>query len=246
MAVLGRYQVPGGRGLGHPERLGMGPFQQQHGVQRPDRKRVLLMRRVLVTLLVVVASLAACGRTPRGDQPGGGSAGQSDPNEGAPNIDWLHPLGGGITLSEASAASTYVSFKVVDPGLGSPTLIQVDDPSEVDSNSRMVAFVYNMPKDGVVNVEEQQAAPGMAENLVARAKAYAATPSPAPSDAQFEMVPLGKGQALLVSRDGVGAEVWVQDGVLFQVTGPTLAPDRAQDLALPVYASAAGSGGKSG
>ena len=53
------------------------------------------------------------------------------------------------------------------------------------------------------------------------------------------MVPLGNGQALLASQGGIGAEVWVQDGVLFSIDGPTITPDQVQALSTQVYASAA-------
>lgn len=118
------------------------------------------------------------------------------------------------------------------------SLIQVDDPSSVEAEARVVAFVYDLGGDGLVNVEEQQAPSSMAENLVGRADPYGATPSPAASAARFEIVPLGDLKALLISQGGVGAEVWVQGGVLYQVTGPSITPDRAQALAKEVYAAA--------
>ena len=203
-----------------------------------------MMRRA-ATLALVLTVFTACARSSEGgrsgDQPvSDGGSSEHPPNEAGPQIDWNSPLRDGITLKQASDANAYVPFKVVDPGLGTATLIQVDDPQQmVAAATRTVAFVYNRADTGVINVEEQLAGPGVAQNLVARANAYAATPSPQPSDAQFQMVPLGDARALLVSQGNVGAEVWVQRGVLFEITGPALTPDAAQSLAATVYAAAA-------
>jgi hypothetical protein len=137
----------------------------------------------------VVALVGACSPSPKGDQPG--SSGPPPGVELGPQIDWQHPLHGGITVATGAAAASYVVFKVVDPGIGTPTLVQVDDPSQVDLASRIVAFVYDLPNYGTVNVEEQEATLGTDQNLIARANAFTTTPSPDALAAQFHMVPLG-------------------------------------------------------
>ena len=193
------------------------------------------------TLLAVglLAISSACAKSPGADQPAGGVSAGAVASGGGPPINWNSPLQDGVTVQGAAAATTDVPFKVVDPRVGNPSLIQVDDPAQVAAASRTVAFVYNLPGDGIVNVEESTAATGMGANLVARANAYAADPTPDPAAASFQMVALGDGQALLVSQGGRGAELWVQGGVLFEITGQTLTSDQAQELAAVVYKTAA-------
>ena len=203
------------------------------------------MRRLilLVSISLSVAAAACADQSTSVDipaAPGAGGDGATGPN-GGPPIDWSHPLKDGVSLTGPAAAANKVSFNAVDPGIGTPTLVQMDDPTQVDPSTETVAYVYSLPSIGTINVEERPAAQGMADNLVARANAFDAEPSPDPSEPQFQMVQLGSGQALLVTQGGVGAITWVQGGILFSVTGPTVSPDDVQNLAAEVYAAAASS-----
>jgi hypothetical protein len=105
-----------------------------------------------------------------------------------------------------------------------PALIQVDDPAQVPVDDRTVAFVYQLPAAGTVVVEERNAHLTLTE-LRRRADAPGV-----PADA-FQMVPVRATRGLLVSGNGIGGLLWVEGGVLFDITGPSVSPSQVQALA---------------
>lgn len=223
----------------------MGSFQQQYGIQRHPRPQLLLRGTRLVSLALVAGLvLVSCGRSTLGDHPpapqAGSSTGEGTNGVVAPSIDWSAPLRDGIALNNAADLGPYVPFTVVDPRLGTPSLIQVDDPTQVPPDLRLVAFVYdNLSGYGLINIEEQQAPPGMEQNLEQRAADSAATPSPDPSAAQFHILSINGQNVLLGSQLNHASTLWVQGGVLFEVTGPDLTPDQATTLATQLVSTAA-------
>jgi hypothetical protein len=122
-------------------------------------------------------------------------------------------------------AARYVHFKVREPRFASrPALIQVEDPAQVPVDDRTVAFVYHLPAAGTVVVEERSAHLTLAE-LRRRADAPGV-----PVDA-FQMVPVRATEGLLVSGNGIGGLLWIEGGVLFDITGPSVSPSQVQSLA---------------
>jgi hypothetical protein len=163
--------------------------------------------------------LAACGRGAPEDQP-------PPPAEpGRPPSNWEVPLHGGRIVASATQAAHHVHFTVHMPQFASrPALIQVDDPAQVPLNERTVAFVYHLPAAGTVVVQERSAHLTLTD-LRQRADAPGV-----PTDA-FQMVPVRATQGLLVSANSIGGLLWIEGGVLFDITGPTVSRSQVQALA---------------
>jgi hypothetical protein len=179
------------------------------------------MRRTWTVVIVGAAAvlLTGCGRDVPGDQPPPAAA-----PGGAP-INWEVPLHGGRIVASVKQAARHVHFTVHKPRFAiRPALIQVDDPAQVPVEERMVAFVYHFPASGTILVEERSAHLTLAD-LQQRADA-----PDVPKDA-FQLVAVRATQGLLVSGNGTGGLLWIEGGVLFDITGPKVDPSQVQALA---------------
>lgn len=150
-----------------------------------------------------------------------------------PEVNWEAPLIDGVSQPSVAAAQSLVRFKVVAPAFGTPALIQVDDPARMPESQRTVAFVFHTA-DGTVVVEES----AQGGWTVARLKERANTPivqaasSSAPSGVAvrpFRMVPARQTEALLGNSGSLGI-MWIEDGTLFQMFGPSVTPAQLQSL----------------
>jgi hypothetical protein len=180
---------------------------------------------VLLFLASVVVVLGACGGRP--DHPSGQA--DSRPQLGPripPSIDWDAPLRGGMTVSSLAEAQQYVPFRSRVPRFAGARLlrIQVDNPSEVAPTDRLLALVYDLPSHGRVVVEEKLS--HLTEEFFAR---RANAPDSPPG--AFRLIRARGLQALLITDGRVGRVMWIEDGVLFDVTGLSVGPDEVVSLA---------------
>ncbi len=189
------------------------------------------MRRLLAPVLAIglLALLAACS-----------TAKHEGAEVAGPGVDWSTPLHGGRTVftsgqggaspavSQASALSTAqqnLPFKIRQPRFSpSPSKIQFDNPDEVQPADRLLAFVYQLPTYGTVLVEEKVSQFQLSD-LQARAN------DPTNPQGAFQMVSVRGTQGLLISGNGIGRIMWIEDGILFSITGESVSPAGVQTLA---------------
>lgn len=150
-------------------------------------------------------------------------------SEGGPGpIDWDDPIPGGRVFSDFSRAQKHVGFQLVVPRLDDvPTKIVVEHPkSQPDAAARWVAIVYDLPETGRVLLLERKISFGEKELL-------------APLDGEhssfrpdfFGAVDLGDATGLLRQANGIGRVQWIVDGVMMDLTGPSITPDQVRELA---------------
>jgi len=164
--------------------------------------------------------LAACGRGAAGDRPPPAA------KRGRPLSNWEVPLHGGRIVASAMQAARYVHFLVHEPQFASrPALIQVDDPAQVPVDDRTGRV--RLPPSGRRNGRRRgaQRAPHADRAAAARGRSRRAR----------RRLPDGPGaratQGLLVSGNGIGGLLWIEGGVLFDITGPSVSPSQVQALA---------------
>jgi hypothetical protein len=147
---------------------------------------------------------------------------------GGPPIDWKRPFGTSPVVSSVREAERLVTFEVRKPAFGvEPSLIQVEYPNQVEPRERTLAFVYELPRYGIVVVNERLSHFTQAD-LEARAN------EPTVPEGAFRMVQMesrhGSVDALLVSSARVGRLLWIDEGILFDITGPAVSPEAVVSL----------------
>jgi hypothetical protein len=177
----------------------------------------------LALALFGVISLSACG-VASGDEPA------------SPKTNWDAPLIDGVSQPSVAAAQGLVRFKIVSPAIGTPALIQVDSPAQMPENERTVAFVFHTAAYGTVVVEESEQGDWTLDRFRARASAPVAqagnaSSTPGPGLHPFQMVPVRKTSGLLATSGEVGSIMWIENGVLFRILGPSVTTEQVQKLA---------------
>jgi len=157
--------------------------------------------------------------------PTAGIASKSLVPEG-PKINWDAPLGDArLTSASAAAKDGALTFTPRTPQFSvAPVTVQVSDPDQA------VAYVYrfplgvDFPTDGRIRVLEYATSSteadveGVAKNA----------PGP-PED--FVVLTVSGHRALLVQADGVGRIQYIQNGVMYDITGPAAPTDVVKKLA---------------
>lgn len=184
-----------------------------------------MLRRRSLCLLVIGAVLVTGCSGAGGDRPPSPSRGAEGHDLGEPPVNWDSPLLDGVNLSSLQAAQPNLPFTPVAPRFGAPDVIQIDDPAQVQPTDQTLALVFHLQDYGTVLVEERS--PG--DWSLAQMQARADDPS-APPDA-FQMVPVRNTSGLLIQGDGVGRVIWIEKGILFDITGPAVAPQQVLKLA---------------
>lgn len=188
-------------------------------------------------LVALILVLSACGRLPpeKGPVPvvsakaGGGRLAPAP--GGAPTINWDAPLVGGVTVSAAQArVQGGLSFAPRVPRFpGPPVRAQVSSAS-TPASQRTLIYIYrfplsaDFPVDGRVIVSEEPT-----KMTVADLQGIVDHPPGPASD--FHMTSVRRKPALLVTGNGVGRLLWIDSGVLLDVSGPAISPPVVQRLA---------------
>jgi hypothetical protein len=165
----------------------------------------MVNRRYLLVLAALV--LAACAKTP---------------HEGPP-INWDAPFGSAApSYPNADSADKALPFKVVVPAWGTPDLIQtIPEAALAGPSDQVVALVYHLKNEGTVNVEESLPGSWSLDRMIQTASDHAG----------FQMVPLRRTQGMLVEGNGVGRIMWIENGLMFDITGPSVTTDQVLALA---------------
>jgi hypothetical protein len=128
-------------------------------------------------------------------------------------------------MSDVAEAQRYVGFPILAPKIGTPKLIQIDDPRQTAPEDETVAFIYEFPDMGIVNIEERQPGDITLQKLENRAN------DPTNPPGAFVMVPIRGTRGLLVSGDGIGRLIWIEGGILIDLSGESITPNQVQILA---------------
>lgn len=154
-----------------------------------------------------------------------------------PSINWDNPMGGtGIITDFAHAqASGGLPFSPVRPNFDAPPVrVSVSDPAEtLPSETHFLTAVYKFPagspgfgEDGRVLVMERDT------TLTSDDLKQVLADPPGPASG-FQLIDLQGVPGLLITNadKSIGRVEFIRDGVMFDVTGPSLSPDTAQTLA---------------
>jgi hypothetical protein len=188
-------------------------------------------RLLLASLIAITAAFVGCG-VPTRDST---NARNTNEPSGPLPINWETPFYHGRILSSVPEAQLLVSFKIKVPNFGAqPTLIQVEDPTSVELTDRTLVFVYKLNGYGIVNVLEdarQQAI--QTETDIQR---QADSPPAGTAPGEFRAVRVRTTKGLLVSgRMGSNPNgrslLFIEDGVHFTISGPTLTTSDVEALA---------------
>lgn len=196
-------------------------------------------RALAIAAAAVALSTAACGdNTPnRVQDTAGASASPGATTIDAPRIDWDAPLANPLPADQTTAKS--VGQLAIDPQMPRldrpPAGIQVTDPRFADPEMRGIAYVYDFPKtpanpSGRVVVIETptdqtvQIFVGIAHNRQGRV-----TPT-----SGCRLIQVASETALLTYGSNVGRVSFIRNGVMYDVTGPTITPQLAEEMAQPV------------
>jgi hypothetical protein len=209
---------------------------------RPNRgfKRV-------VCIVGIIAVVPACNNRTEKSLPPPREGQSGGEIESGPEINWEKPFRDGPTFVSLAAVDEVLPFKVLKPAFGIPDLIQTIPPAALETpDQQQVALVYHLPDEGTVVLEESLPAEMTLEGLKQIAAAHtgetaevgqatesateSSTPTMGPVPA-FQIVPVRGTEGLLVQGNGVGRIMWVESGLLFDLTGPTISPDQVLALA---------------
>jgi hypothetical protein len=161
----------------------------------------------------------------------GGQQAEDRPAEPATN--WSAPLTDGVSVPTIIAAQRLVSFRVISPSFGgTPSLIQVDDPNQMQVNQRSVAMVFRLPDYGTVDVRESSAAGWTIEREKQRANEPVLQPGASPAKAYpFKMVAVKTTSGLLSASGERATLQWIDGNTLFYIFGPNLTASQVEALA---------------
>lgn len=191
--------------------------------------------RILTTIAVLGLFASGCAST-KGRQPSNGATEEKTAEAYEVPIDWEHPLGGPQFMS-ASAAQPTVPFQIVVPKWGHPDVVEtLPNVANVPAPAFVLAMVFHLPEEGTVLLREQLQNMDSLEHLKELADtnfgSLSREPSPSPGVPDpVQLVPLRGTEGLLVQAHGVGRIVWLENGIRFDITGPTVTPDQVVALA---------------
>jgi hypothetical protein len=135
-----------------------------------------------------------------------------------------------------SVDAANLDFPPVVPRFGVPDAIQAT-PADTDPASQSVVFVFNLPDEGRVVVEEHPAGDLTIDSfrqMVEAREGLLAEPSLGGDESEtpaFQMVPFRGSEAMLVQNHGIGRLTWIQDGVVIDVYGERISPEQVLRLA---------------
>lgn len=139
-----------------------------------------------------------------------------------PKINWDAPLGNAkSTSARAAAKDGALTFTPRTPRFSvAPTAVQVSDPAATAPADRAVAYVYkfpigaDFPIDGRIRVLEYPAS-------TSEADLEGVATNPPGSAEDFAVITIAGHPALLVQADGVGRIQYIQNGIMYDITGPS-------------------------
>jgi len=139
-----------------------------------------------------------------------------------PKINWDAPLGDAkLTSARAAAKDGALTFTPRTPRFSvAPVDVQVSDPAATPPADRAVAYVYkfpigaDFPTDGRIRVLEYATSSSEAD-----LEGVAKNP-PGPAE-DFAVITIAGHPALLVQADGVGRIQYIQNGIMYDITGPS-------------------------
>ncbi len=145
----------------------------------------------------------------------------TSPVDQGPQINWDAPLGDGkLTSAGAAAKDGALPFAPRTPQFSiAPITVQVSDVATTQPADRAVAYVYKFPlgadflTDGRVRVLEYATTSTEAE-----LEGVAKNPPGPPED--FAVVTIAGHSALLVQANGIGRIQYIQNGIMYDITGP--------------------------
>lgn len=193
----------------------------------------MVARRIGISALLALLMLAAVGCARSTPTPREGPPADAE-GYGGPPIDWNHPLGGSDFPSVA-AAQKVIPFTIVTPRWGQPDVVETLDPAN-PAEVQIVALIFHLPEEGSVVVEEQLQGMDSVDHLRQLAETnYGSVghePSPSPGTPDpVQLVPLRGTYGLLIQGNGIGRIIWLEGGLKFDITGPTVSPDQVLALA---------------
>ena len=97
---------------------------------------------------------------------------------------------------------------------------------------KSVALVYQFPEEGTVLIQESLPGDWSIAQMRETVEAHANEPDGDPTAPRaFQMVGVRSTEGLLVQAHNVGRIMWIEDGILFDITGPTISPDQVLAIA---------------
>lgn len=193
----------------------------------------MVVRKVIALLTLLMVAAAGCARS-------GPTSREGPPAEaegyGGPPIDWTHPLGG-LDFPSVAAAQDVIAFHIVTPRWGQPDVVEtLADPTKMPPEMQVVALVFHLPEEGTVLLREQPQGDDSLDHLKQAADtnfgSVGREPSSGPGTPDpVQLVPLRGTYGLLIQGNGIGRIIWLEGGLKFDITGPTVSPDQVLALA---------------
>lgn len=194
-----------------------------------------MLLRTAGVLAGALALLTGCAESaPFAGAPAATAASAESTVAEGPAINWDMPIPTGLVVSADEAQLVgKLPFTPITPAFAeAPVRVIVSDPALEAEELRAAVFVYDFPagqgigEDGRVRVLEgvTDAPDDLFGQIVAGHVGLA-------DESLYDLALVGGRDALLIHTDTIGRVRFVRDGVYFDVTGPTLAPDTALALA---------------
>jgi hypothetical protein len=200
-----------------------------------------------------LVGLVACAGL-RDEVPAGGSttpadtaASQEEHAPLRPSIEWERPFGkSGPEFAGAASVNAVLPFKMRMPSFGQPDLIQTIPPDAVPASEQVVALVFHLTEEGTILLKEQLPGEMSLKAFETIASAHAGEPADSddPTDRTkhivspgaevapaYQIVEVRGTSGLLVQGYGIGRIIWIEDGILFDMTGPSVTPTQVLALA---------------
>lgn len=193
----------------------------------------MVIRKVIALLALLMLAAVGCARSTPTSREGPPADAEG---YGGPPIDWTHPLGG-PDFPSVAAAQKLIPFNIVTPRWGQPDVVEtLPDQANVPPEAQIVALIFHLPEEGTVVVREQPQGIDSVDHLRQLADtdygSVGRTPSPSPGTPDpFQLVPLRGTYGLLIQGNGIGRIIWLEGGLKFDITGPTVSPDQVLALA---------------
>ncbi len=188
------------------------------------------MKRVCVSVLLIVAAFATgC------SQVGAAGTSGAQPGNEEPGINYNAPIPNGVAVATAADAAAAISaFQVHDPkGLTGQETIYVTPPG-TPTNAQAVAFVFQTPSYGLVDVVEGVPEQSTTAEYNAANEALVAQNGQPYTHGSITTVTIRGGEEafLSTSEDGtLNTVFWMENAIEFATEGPTLTADQAIQIA---------------
>jgi hypothetical protein len=139
-------------------------------------------------------------------------------------------------------------FRAAVPVFAVPVRISLNRRYTSVVADRQVTLFFTFPAgpgfggDGRVQITERLTDQGGAllvemanSNNAAIASAKASHSACAQTDGGFALYPLGSGRGLLITGMGTSRVIFIRDGVMYDLLGPAIHPEKAKQLAQALY-----------